>query len=387
VARRRARAVRDRRPSDALEAAMSPWKTLFRYIARQFFGWCTTVFLGMVAIVFLLDYVELIRRAGNKADATLLVLLELAALKQPYMAQQILPFAILFGTMMAFWRLTRSHELVVARASGISVWQFLTPPLAGAFTVGVVAVMLFNPIASVMQASYENLESRVLRGGDQKVAISNSGLWLRQSDESGNNPSVIHADRFLLKERALKDVMFLFITDDTHLTKRIDAQEAVLGPGGWTVLKGTQWQPGMTPQPFDRVDIATNLTPGKIQDSFNPPETMSFWELPGFIQLLEKSGFSAQRHRLYFDALLARPFLLAAMVLIAASFSLRMQRSGGTTLMIAAGIASGFLLYFLSDVVFALGLSSTIPTALAAWTPTGVSWLVGASLLLHLEDG
>lgn len=366
---------------------MSPWKTLFRYIARQFFGWCTTVFLGMVAIVFLLDYVELIRRAGNKADATLPVLLELAALKQPYMAQQILPFAILFGTMMAFWRLTRSHELVVARASGISVWQFLTPPLVGAFAIGIAAVTLFNPIASVMQASYENLESRVLRGGDQKVAISNSGLWLRQSDESGNNPSVIHADRFLLKERALKNVMFLFITDDTHLTKRIDAQEAVLGPGGWTVLKGTQWQPGTMLQPFDRVDIATNLTPGKIEDSFNPPETMSFWELPGFIQLLEKSGFSAQRHRLYFDALLARPFLLAAMVLIAASFSLRMQRSGGTTLMIAAGIASGFLLYFLSDVVFALGLSSTIPTALAAWTPTGVSWLVGASLLLHLEDG
>jgi lipopolysaccharide export system permease protein len=64
-----------------------------------------------------------------------------------------------------------------------------------------------------------------------------------------------------------------------------------------------------------------------------------------------------------------------------------MQRRGGTTVMIAGGIACGFLLYFFSDVVFALGLSATIPIALAAWTPTGVSWLMGASLLLHLEDG
>ncbi|MGA2089419.1 MAG: LptF/LptG family permease, partial [Stellaceae bacterium] len=141
---------------------MSPWMTLFRYIARQFFIWCSGVFLAMVSIIFLLDYVELIRRSGNRPDATLGVLLELAALKQPYMAQQILPFAILFGTMMAFWRMTRSHELVVARASGISVWQFLTPPLTVAFLIGVVAVMLFNPIASVTQASYENLENRVL---------------------------------------------------------------------------------------------------------------------------------------------------------------------------------------------------------------------------------
>jgi len=45
------------------------------------------------------------------------------------------------------------------------------------------------------------------------------------------------------------------------------------------------------------------------------------------------------------------------------------------------------LLYFLTDVVFALGLSSTIPVALAAWTPFGISTLLGVTLLLHLEDG
>src|SRR6185437_12212699 len=118
-------------------APMSPWKTLFRYIARQFFTWCTIIFVAMMSIVFLLDYIELIRRAGTRPDATLLILLEMAALKQPDMMQQVMPFAILFGTMMAFWRLTRSHELVVARAAGISAWQFLAPPLSGAFLLGV----------------------------------------------------------------------------------------------------------------------------------------------------------------------------------------------------------------------------------------------------------
>lgn len=365
---------------------MSPWKTLFRYIARQFFLWFFGVFLTMMFIVFLLDYVELIRRAGTKADATLFVLLKLAILKEPYMAQQILPFAVLFGTMMVFWRLTRSHELVVARASGISAWQFVAPPLAGAFLVGVLSVTLFNPIASVMQASYETLENRVLHGGSPQFTLSASGLWLRQSDNAGN-PSIVHADRFVLPKRALHDVMFLFLANDTRLERRIDAQQALLGSGSWTVTDGTEWSPNQQPRPFTSLEIPTNLTAAKIQDSFAAPETMSFWELPGFIRLLEASGFSSQRHQLYFDTLLARPLLLAAMVLIAASFSLRMHRAGGATMMIAVGIASGFLLYFLSDIVFALGLSSTIPTMLAAWTPAGVSWLVGVSLLLHLEDG
>jgi lipopolysaccharide export system permease protein len=79
--------------------------------------------------------------------------------------------------------------------------------------------------------------------------------------------------------------------------------------------------------------------------------------------------------------------LLCAMVLVAATFSLRMQRGGGATLMIIGGVASGFLLYFISNIVFALGLSAKLPVLLAAWTPAGISLIFGVSMLLHLEDG
>jgi lipopolysaccharide export system permease protein len=364
---------------------MSPWKTLFRYILAQFFLWCSGVFVAMSVIVFLLDYIELIRRGGARPDATLLVLLEMSLLKQPEMAQQILPFAILFGTMMAFWRMTRMNELVVARAAGVSVWQFLTPPLAGAAFIGVIVITLFNPVASVMQARYEALESRILRGTGDQLSLSRQGLWLRQGENNGDN-SVVHAERLESKHTTLGDVMMLSF-NGMQLIGRIDAKQAVLRSGKWQVTDGSRWVPGKPPELFQHLEVPTNLTPTKIQESFSSPETMSFWELPGFIQLLESSGFSAQRHRLYFNRLLSLPFLFSAMVLIAATFSLRMQRRGGTGLMIAGGLSSGFVLYLLSNVIFALGLASTIPVSLAAWTPTGVSWALGASMLLHLEDG
>ncbi len=369
-----------------MSALLSPGKTLFRYIAREFTIWCGGVFVAMLSIVFLLDYIELIRRSGSRPEATLVVLFEMALLKQPYMAQQIMPFVILFGTMMAFWRLTRSHELVVARAAGVSVWQFLAPPLSVGFIIGVVMVGVFNPIASVMQASYERLDDRVLKSGDDQLTLTRTGLWLRQSDEDGRH-SIVHADSYLNDAQTLRGVTMLFLAGESKLDKRIDAAEARLGDGEWLLTDATVWRPAEPLQSFARIEVPTNLTASKIQDSFAAPETMSFWELPSFIRLLEGSGFSALRHRLYFDALLARPLLFAAMVLIAASFSLRMQRRGGTSAMIAGGVASGFALYFLSDVVFALGLSATIPVPLAAWTPAGVSCLLGASLLLHLEDG
>jgi len=362
-------------------------KTLSGYIARHFIAGCGGVFMAMITITFLLDYLELIRRGGAKSDATLGLLFEMALLKLPHMAQEVMPFAILFGTMVTFWRLTRSNELVIARAAGISVWQFLMPAVIFAVLIGVVAVTVFNPVASAMQASYESLDNRVLRGGGDQLAVFRTGVWLRESDAQGNH-SMIHADRIEQdRDIVLQNVTIFFFTGMNRFSGRLDAATARLESGKWHVLHGSYWREDHPSEPFETMDVPTGLTGRKIQESFASPETMSFWQLPGFIRLLQESGFSTQRHRLYFNALLARPFLFCAMVLIAATFSLRMQRRGGTTLMIAGGVASGFLLYFLSDVVFALGLSSTIPVTLAAWTPAGICLLIGTTLLLHLEDG
>jgi lipopolysaccharide export system permease protein len=361
-------------------------KTFSTYIARQFFAWFCSVFAVMVTVTFLLDYLELIRRGGSKVQATLALLFEMSALKLPSTAQEVLPFAILFGTMLAFWRLTRNNELVIARAAGVSVWQFLTPAVLVALVVGIFAVTVFNPAASFSQAIYEKLESRVLRQGSDQLSLSNAGLWLRQSDASGNQ-IIIHAGRIASQQLLLEPATLFFFDQSTRFVSRIDAQSAKLENGDWLIENGIRWRPDEPAEPFTELRLATTLTPRKIEESFASPDTMSFWDLPGFIRLLEESGFPAQRHRLHFNVLLARPLLLCAMVLVAATFSLRMQRRGGATLMIIGGVISGFLLYFLSDIVFALGLSAKLPVALAAWTPTGVSLIFGASMLLHLEDG
>jgi lipopolysaccharide export system permease protein len=361
-------------------------KTLSAYIARQYFAWFCGVFGAMISVTFLLDYIELIRRGGTRAQANWGVLLEMAALKLPHTAQAVMPFAILFGTMLAFWRLTRSNELVVARAAGVSVWGFLTPAILVALLVGVVAVTLFNPIAAAMEASYEKLDNRILRQTGDPLSLSHAGLWLRQNDAAGGQ-IIFHGDKLTAPELLLRNVSVYFLNRLAEFTSRIEARAARLDGGFWVIEDGQRFRLGEPPEPFGELRLPTSLTASKIEESLASPDTMSFWELPGFITLLEQSGFSAQRHRLHFNILLARPFLFCAMVLVAATFSLRMQRRGGAAMLIVSGVVAGFLLYFLSDIVFALGLSAKIPVLLAAWTPAGVSMIFGTSMLLHLEDG
>ena len=361
-------------------------RTLSFYIARHFLTWFGAVFGTMIGTAFLLDYIELIRRSGSREQATWGVLLEMAALKLPHTAQDVMPFAILFGTMLVFWRLTRSNELVAARAAGISAWAFLAPAVLTALLIGMISVMLFNPIASAMEAGYEKLESRILRMNGDPTSLSNGELWLRQSDGAGGQV-ILHGEKLAGSDLAMRDVGMFFTDARAQFTERIEAQSARLDQGFWVIERGQRFRPGEPAASFDAIRLATSLTARKIEESLASPDSMSFWELPGYIMLLEQSGFSAQRHRLHFNVLLARPLLFCAMVLVAAAFSLRMQRRGGAVVLLMSGVAAGFLLYFVSDIVFALGLSARIPVLLAAWTPAGVSVIFGVTMLLHLEDG
>ena len=78
---------------------------------------------------------------------------------------------------------------------------------------------------------------------------------------------------------------------------------------------------------------------------------------------------------------------MAGTVFVAAVFSLRLPRRGKVGLLIVSGIVSGFLLHFFTDIIFAFGSAGTVPIMLAAWTPAIVVTMIGAALLLHLEDG
>ena len=360
--------------------------TLSTYIGRQFLIWFSSVFLSLMGLLLVVDFVELMRRAASKPDATLGVVIDMAFLRLPDLAQELVPFAVLFGGMIAFWRLMRSRELVVVRATGVSVWQFLLPALVLALFIGIVQITVFNPVASVMQSRYEQLESKYLRGRTNLLAVSSTGMWLRQVDDYGE--SVVHASHISPKGMAMHNVIILFYEGRDRFVGRIDAASAQLEKGFWHLRDAWLTGPDRPARYEPEYTVKTDLTIEKIQDSFASPKSISFWDLPGFIQVLEKAGFSGLRHRLYWHSLLSDPAVLCAMVLFAAAFSLRPTvRRGTAMLMICGGVFTGFLLYFLSDVVFALGLSATIPIELAAWAPAGISILIGLSILLYLEEG
>jgi len=359
--------------------------TLTRYLGLQFLTSLGIVLAGILAVVYFVDLMELLRRASRLEDAPFAVLFGMSLLKLPMLAEKALPFACLFSGIWTFARLTRSNELVVARAAGVSVWQFLSPAVLGALLTGIVTITIFNPVAASLMARYETLEAKNLSGRASMLAVSSSGLWLRQVSEKGQ--SVIHALRVSHEGIDLADVTIFNFDGEDHFSGRADAGTASLEPGKWQLTDAWYSAPGEPPQFFKTYTLKTDLTLAQIQESFSSPETLSFWSLPHFIAMLDAAGFSGLKHRLHWQGLLASPLLLCAMVLLAATVSLRLTRRGGIMLLVGFGVLAGFLLYIAVDLSQALGLAGSVPPVLAAWGPAAAATLLALATLFHLEDG
>ena len=357
------------------------------YLAKQFLLAFLAIASVFLAVILVIDLIELLRRAAGKPDVPFDAVFSMALYKLPLTAQKTLVFAVLFGAMFAFWRVNRSSELVALRASGVSVWQFLLPSLAVAVLLAAVKAAAFNPLGAILIARYEQLENRYLKGVSSLMAATSSGVWLRQAD--GEDQSVIHAEQAKVgaRELELRPVIVLLYKGQDSFAGRIDAERAVLEDGRWVLSKARTSYPDRAGQLHETYELKTSLTLPRIQNSFSSPATVSFWDLPAFIQSLEATGFSALGHRLHWHSLLADPLLYAAMVVIAAIFSLRHIRRRGILIAVAGGIAVGFVLFFMADLVLALAHNSRLPPLLAAWSTPLAATLFGAAVLMHIEDG
>ena len=361
--------------------------TISRYILKQFLLWFAIMFAGILVVIGLIDAVELLRRGSGREDATASIITSMALLRAPFLAQETVPFAVMFAGIFTFLKLTRHHELVVVRAAGVSVWQFLTPAIMASIFIGIFNITVVNPVSAIMLTQFEELEGRYFTGRSSLLAVSSQGIWLRQVSSEDAGQTVVHASRVQPDSLVLEDVIVFEFDADDKFAGRIDAESAHLADSIWKFSKAWLTRPGRAGSFVETHELATDLTTEKIQESFASPDTVAFWNLPRFIRVLEQTGFSPVAHRLQFHALLAEPLLLAAMVLIAAVFSLRLTRRGGTAILVGAGVLASFLLFLLTNVFQALGLGASVPVVLAAWTPAGVCLMAGLAMLLHLEDG
>ncbi len=364
---------------------LGPRSILWRYVARRFVLTISATFLLCAVLIFMIDIVELLRQAGKYGRVPTIELAWMALLRLPAYTEILLPFCALAGSIGALLLLGRKSELIVMRAAGMSVWQFLAPGLLVAFVIGVLAAALYSPLAASARTESERLFATAFGREATVLKSEGSGAWLRQDGADG--PSVLNAGAAASDGRTLFNLTLIQFDREDHFVERLDAQKALLLDGYWHIEKAHVSRMGRETEFFETYTVSTFLAPERVADALGTAMTLSFWELPALIEVAEKAGLSASRFRVQYEILLSRPLLLMVTVLLAATVSLRSFRGGGIQTMVVLGTLGGFSFFLLSEVSRQVGMAGFAPPMAAVWIPVVVACLGSLTVLLHQEDG
>ena len=361
--------------------------TFARYVSMRFLTAIFAVTLVCVLLLLLADMIELLRRAGKDDGSEIgaATLIAISLLRLPSRTEIILPFTVLIGSISALLMLSRKSELVVARAAGMSVWQFILPGIFVALAIGVFMVTVYSPLSSVARSQSERLYAEAFDKESSFLATSKAGAWLRQDGVDGQ--SVMHANLVSNRGLSLSGVSVWHYNKDKNFFERIEAKSADLKKGFWVLKDATISAAGREPEFYESYLVSTHLTPTHVNDSLGSVSSVSFWELPNFIDLADKAGLPATRHKMRYQMLLSLPALLAVMVLLAATCSLQSFRFGKVQTMALIGLGSGFLFFMFREVSHNIGRSGLAAPEVAAWAPAAIGALLAATVLLHREDG
>ena len=356
------------------------------YVFRASLGGIMIAAFTLATLIFLIDFIEVSRTIGERSDINFIQVLGLTALKSPNVILTLVPFMVMYGVQLAFVMLNRKSELVAMRAAGLSAWRFIRPAVLAALAIGVINVLVLNPVAASLANRFEQKRAELTEAKSQETQPGQK--FIRQGD--GHTQVVIHFKE-RTAEKQLKGVsLWVFGMEPSGqaiFKKRIEAESAELKKGFWQLTKAREAGPGETARAYERLSIPSPLDAHAAFRKVQPAQTVPFWILPKKIYDTKSAGFSATPYTLQFFSLMAQPFLLAGMACLGAAFSLQLMRLGGLARQIGTGIVMGFVFFSLNALCNSLGKADVVPAVLAAFTPPILVILAGVSLITYREDG
>lgn len=366
------------------------FKTLHLYIGRIYLKWFGFIALSLGSLLLLLESVELLRRTINKPHVTLATIVEMALLKLPLHLGQFLPFLTLCAVLMTFWRLNNTKEMVVIRTSGVSIWQIVQGLFLYGLVIGLFYSLMVQPMGSTMLQRYHQLESVYIKNKkptEGTFFITESGLWMREVGE--NFSRILHFKNMELGTKTLNELRVYDFDEKMTLKTAYTAEKGVLDHQTLRLMDVTYstLKPSFETKKLGAMDVATTLEEKSFLDVTINPDALTLWQLDSYIKILKESGLSYLKYSYAWHKLVAKIWLLGAMILLGASFALQRERTHQGFKFVLFGLLVSFLFHFSSDMIAAFSLSGRLLPAVAAWSPVVFISLISLTVLLYREEG
>lgn len=362
-------------------------KLLERYLVTAFagpFAWCLTAFTLLYVVVDLFGHLDEIIRS----KVSLSILVQYYGASFPQIFVQVVPFAILLGTIYALSTLSRHNEIIAMRSSGISLARIIAPFLVVGVIASAIAFFVNDRIVPDALWVTETIKQERLEppraGGRRSPIMTNVTFY-------GVGNRLCYASAFDVGAHRLQDVTILeHDTEQKPLTKLVARQGRWQGET-WLFTDCTQHRLDPWGQIIGlpvhlkelRVDLGQN--PDDIIRGQSRIEYMRVADLRQYIGNLRGAG-SALIGRLLVELhyRIAQSASSLVVIFLGMPFALRMGRSGAL-LGLGVSLLIGFVYYGLQAVILALGKGGFLPPLMAAWGANLLFAGIGVGLLWRVR--
>ncbi len=354
-------------------------RILFRYLAREIYGATWVVLLAFLGLFAFFDFINELDNVGKDGYELHHALIYVAMIV-PGRVYELLPIAVLIGSLYALTTLARHSEITVMRASGMSTLRIL----AALFGIGSAFVLLTFVFGEYIAPPAESAAQQ-WRLTATNSAVSQqlrSGLWVK------DGVLVINV-RTLLPDRSMDKVRIYTFDDRYSLASVSEAQRGVYdGDGHWKLLDVVR-----TNFHGDRTELehlpefiwSSELTPEVLSVLMVVPERMSVTNLWAYIRHLRDNQQNADRYEIALWKKLVYPLTVLVMMALALPFALTHDRMGGVSVKVFLGVMFGIGFHLLNGLLANLGVINAWPPMLVALVPS-LLFLAVASVLLYAVE-
>lgn len=350
-------------------------KTVRRLLYRDALASVGFVALAFLALFYFIDFVETLGDAGPSGRPALEAAWS-AALEIPGHLYELMPIAVLIGTIYSLARLAQSSEFTILRTGGLGPGRALGLLALLGVVFSVLTWLVGDYVAPRAEREAVLFKARTSGG----VRVGSSGAWIkeRRRTADGERSYSINIGG-TSAGGGLAEVLIFEFDDDGRLAVRLQAREARISEDGTWVLQDAEearWPRARAPDhlPVEvrrmaRLEWPSTLTPAVVAAAVLPLRTMSTLELWRYSQHLFHQEQSAQRHRIQFWKKALYPFACLVMVALALPFAYLHARAGSVSLKVFGGIMLGIVFVLMNNLAGHIGLLSGWAPWAAAATP------------------
>ena len=343
------------------------------------------IFLNFVIISLFIIFINLLElsRAIQEQDKNVVNFIYLSLLKYPSILNEIIPFVTIISISFLIRNLINNNELVSMRNLGYSIIDIFFPISIAIFTIGLIFLLLINPIAVIMESKYDS-KLKYKDNSLYSIKISENEMWIKnQTDEL--NSSFINIKNIDLKDMYAKDIKILMVSNDSNKfilaeTGEFKENLFILSNVKYYDLKNEEFNN------LKKFNLIINFNKNNLVNSISKYKLIPFYQYLNHTKTLSKFNLYSPEIGLYYFSEILKPIFLVVLSFVIVGFTSRFQRNENFFKVLFIAITIGFCIFLLKEIITKITISLSLNYFLSYFIIFMVPFLIGLYQVIKIEN-